>query len=170
MTPSPEIRVLSLLRTLEDLVIPAVDPGNALAQEQCQLILAQLRMLMTQLPYIGDYHALCRDDVQATTTVLRPVTGGSQTQAAGQALDEALNAAESATDARAAYQRLGFAFEALIRAVAIDGTPAYRARVEAEALAFSRRQARRERTWFKATGFDPHPDTLPSLEQMVAGD
>jgi hypothetical protein len=160
---------MSILRTLEDVVIPAVDPGNSLAQEQCGLIAAQLRMLVQHMPFIGDYHALCRDDLRNTAQSLLNAVGGPATQAAGAALIAAIADAQTQLDANAAYHRMGFAFEALIRGVAADGAPDYRAAVDAAALVFSRRQARRERTWFKDAGFDPLASELPSLIDMVAG-
>lgn len=44
------IRLQSVVHTLEQVVIPAVDTTNSLAMEQCGLVLAQLRMLVAHMP------------------------------------------------------------------------------------------------------------------------
>lgn len=170
MTPNPSIRIQSVLRTLQDVVIPAVDQANSLAVEQCGVILAQLNMLAQHMPLIGDYHALCRDDMLAVAQEAgRAPAGGAETLAATAALAQAVDQADGEIDANAAYHRVGSALEALIRAVAADGEAGYRAAVDQAVLAFSRRQARRERTWFKEAGFDPRAGELPALADMVAG-
>ena len=69
-------------------------------------------------------------------------------------------------DAQADYDRIGFGVEALVFAVSRDGAPAYRARVDAEILRFSRRQNTRERTWFAGNGFDPRPEEIGSIAEM----
>ena len=140
MTPDVHIRLTSVSHGLRDVIVPAVDKGASLAQEQCGLVLAQLDMLLRQLPWIERYPALCRDDLRATV----PEIG----------------------DAQADYDRIGFGVEALVFAVARDGAPAYRARVDAEILRFSRRQNTRERTWFAGNGFDPRPEEIGSLAEM----
>ena len=169
MTPDPTIRIQSVMRTLEHLIFPAVDPSNSLAIEQCGLVLAQLRMLIRHVPHIGQYHALCRDDLVATVEGLPSAGGGTATRSAASRLHAACEQAPSLGDASAAYHQLGFALEGLMRVAVEDGAPEYRRAVDAAVLAFSHRQSRRERSWFQDAGFDPYPDTLPDLAEMVAG-
>lgn len=69
-----------------------------------------------------------------------------------------------------AFHTLGHAIEELLRACARDGDPAYRAAVNAAVLAFSIRQSRRSRSWFRDAGFDHNPAELPELADMVAGE
>ncbi len=165
MTPNPNIRLQSLVHTLEQVIFPAVDPGNLLANEQCGLVLAQLRMLIRQMPYIGDYHALCLDDIRQTVATLPEARGGGQTLAAADNLHVAVEANGTAANPAAAYQALGKALEALITAVAEDGDAQYRSELERAAFSFARRQSVRERIWFKDAGFDPRPEDLPDLEE-----
>lgn len=169
MTPNPIIRLKSLVHTLEQVIFPAVDPANSLANEQCGLVLAQLRMLIRHMPHIGDYHAMCLDDIRQTIVALPEARGGPLTSAAAANLRSTLGVAGDAADPAAAYQALGKALEALIRASADDGDADYRAGLEHASFAFARRQTLRERVWFKDAGFDPHPEELPELEQMFGG-
>lgn len=168
MTPNPIIRLQSLVHTLEQVIFPAVDPANSLANEQCGLVLAQLRMLIRHMPYIGDYHAMCLDDILQTIAALPQAHGGPLTLAAAAGLHSAYDGAAEAANPAAAYQALGKAVETLIRASVDDGDAGYRAGLERAAFAFARRQTVRERVWFKDAGFDPHPEELPELEDMFA--
>ncbi len=168
MTPNPNIRLQSLVHTLEQVIFPAVDPANSLANEQCGLVLAQLRMLIRQMPYIGDYHAMCLDDIRHTIDDLPEAKGGALTSEAARKLRVTRDEVKDTANPAAAYQLLGKAFEALLRAAAEDGDAHYRDRLERAAFAFSRRQAGRERVWFKDAGFDPHPEEVPELEEMFA--
>lgn len=168
MTPNPNIRLQSLVHTLEQVIFPAVDPANSLANEQCGLVLAQLRMLIRQMPYIGDYHAMCLEDIRQTIDDLPVPQGDALTSDAALQLKAARDGAKDAANPAAAYQMLGKAFEALLAAAATDAEADYRRELERNAFAFARRQAMRERVWFKDAGFDPHPEELPELEEMFA--
>ena len=168
MTPNPTIRLQSVLQTLEHVIFPAVDADNSLAQEQCGLVLGQLRMMIRHMPFFADYHALCYQDLAQTVGALPAAEAGDASRGAANALREALAASATMRDANAAYHALGHALEQLLRALAQDGTPACRRAVEAEVLAFSQRQSLRARVWFKDTGFDHAPDELPALETMLS--
>ena len=168
MTPDVHIRLTAVLHGLRDVIVPAVDPGASLAQEQCGLVLAQLDMLLRQLPWIERYPALCRDDLHATAvSIVDAPDGGAETREAAARL-AALVAAPALDDAQADYDRIGFGVEALVFAVARDGASGYRARVDAEVLRFGRRQNTRERTWFAGTGFDPRPEEISELGELFA--
>lgn len=169
MTPNPIIRLQSVVQTLEHVIVPAVDRDNSLAQEQCGLVLAQLRMLIGHMPYIGEYHALCLADIVATARAIAPADGGRDTRDARAALDRAVAAAAGFADASDGFHHVGHALDALLRAVARDGAPGFRGGVERATLDFSMRQSRRARAWFRDAGFDSDPAALPEIADMVAG-
>src|SRR5690606_23108332 len=169
MTPNPSIRLGSVMQTLEQVVFPAVDPSNSLAVEQCGVIAAQLKMLLHHLPVIAIYHSLCRDDLVDTVSNLPSAVGGALTMDAASKLQSVLDGAASDSDAAAAFHRLGFALEDLLRAAARDGAPDYRRAMNENVFLFTQRQTRRERVWFKEAGFDPRPEELSDLETMLAG-
>jgi hypothetical protein len=168
MTPSIEVRLESVLHGLRDAIIPAINPGEALAVEQSGLILAQLTMLLKQLPYADRYHKLCREDARtAAASLVQGAAGGPRSLAAAKALGAVLEGAD-ADDPHADYLALASGIAALTKAVAEDGEPGWRAHVHAAVLAFSIRQNRRERVWFADAGFDPNPGDLPSLAALCA--
>lgn len=167
MTPNPVIRLTSVVQTLEHVVFPAVDPANSLAQEQCGLVLAQLRMMIGHLPWIGAYHTLCHDDIAATATGLPAAEGGAETLAAAAALTAAVAEARRAGDPLTGFHTIGTAIDTLLRAVAEDGAADYRRTVEHEVFEFSRRQSLRSRSWFRETGFDPAPAEVPDYADLI---
>jgi hypothetical protein len=165
MTPSIEIRLTSVIHGLRDVVFPALDPQESLAQEQSGLILAQLEMLLKQLPYANSYHRLCLDDLKETAeAMLRKPAGGAETMEARSRLGQILS--ERTNNPHHDYQHIGAGIDVLVRAVARDGEAAYRARVDEAAFAFGKRQNWRERAWFRDAGFDPDPAGLPEIADM----
>lgn len=166
MTPNPTIRLASLLQTLEHVIFPAVAQRNSLAQEQCGLVLGQLRMLIQHMPYFGEYHALCFADLEETVAQLPAHAGGAQSASAAEALSATLREARGINDVLAAYHLLGRALEHLLRLAAEDGEPTYRKAVDSAVLGFSKRQSLRARSWFRDAGFDHAPETLPTLPEM----
>lgn len=167
MTPNPVIRLTGVLQTLEHVVFPAVDSTNSLAQEQCGLVLAQLRMMIGHLPWIGAYHSLCFDDAAATVAALPQAEGGPATLAAAANLVSALDEARASGDPQEGFHTLGHGMDALLRALAGDGAPDYRRAAERAIFAFSRRQNLRARSWFKDAGFDPAPAEVPAYAEMI---
>lgn len=167
MTPNPAIRLTSVVQTLEHVIFPAVDPANSLAQEQCGLVLAQLRLMIGHLPWIGAYHTLCFDDAVATVSALPTPDGGEATRAAASAITAALAEAQASGDPQEGFHTIGHAMDALLRAVAGDGAPDYRRAVERALFAFSKRQNLRARSWFKEAGFDPAPAEVPAYADMI---
>lgn len=169
MTPNPSIRLISVMQTLDKVVFPAVDSSNSLAVEQCGVIAAQLKMLLQHLPVIDLYHSLCREALVQSVRGLPQAKGGSATMQAASALASCLADAAEDKDPAAAYHRLGFALEDLIRAAADDGESDYRYRLNDIVLEFAKGQTLRERVWCKDAGFDPRPEELPTLETLFAG-
>jgi hypothetical protein len=168
MTPSIDVRITSLVRTLGDLVIPAIDPDNDLAREQAGLMLGHLSMLAEQLPHVAGYEALCLDDLRNVARGLaETASGGGETQTAARAVLDACNA--EGAGAHAAYNQIGFALEDLIQAAAADGDAALRKAIGPAIVRHGLRQTRRERSWFAMTGIDTLRADLPAIPEMVAG-
>lgn len=170
MTPSIDVRIASMVRTLGDIIIPAIDPDNSLAREQAALLHGHLRMLVEQLPHVAAYEQLCLDDMHAVAGELTgTASGGIKTHEAARQLKDACANTERQSDQKAGYHRIGFALEELITAAGIDGDAAFRKTLGTAVLQHSLRQTRRERSWFAMTGLDIFKADLPSIPEMVAG-
>jgi hypothetical protein len=166
MTPSITIRLESILHGFRDVIMPAINSQEVLAVEQAGLIMAQLSMLLRQLPHSDQYNRLCQDDAHETAVaIVREPDGGPRSRQAADAL--AKLSAKPSLNPHAGYLELAAGIASLTKAVAEDADPAWRTRVNAAVLAFSIRQNRRERIWFLDAGFDPNSAGLPELKTFV---
>lgn len=163
MTPDIDLRIASMVRAMEDVVRPAIDPLNSLAAEQAALIVGHLRLLAIQWNKAESYARTCLADLEATLEGLAP-SGGPATRAAAAELAEARVAGGGA---EAHYKAVMRATDSLVRAAARDGEPAFREALHRGVLAFSTRQSLRDRSWFAASGFDLNPAELHSIADLT---
>lgn len=165
MTPSIDLRIASMIRAMQDVIAPAVDPSNSLAREQSMLMIGQLQMIGAQWRLALRYASACLADLRLMADGLK-VEGGSATQAAWTELRAALDGVEA--DSEVQYQSAARALEKLVRASDEDASPAFRMQLRTDALRFSQRQAERDRAWFAGSGFDMEADRLPSISSILA--
>ena len=170
MIPEIDTQLTAVMKSLTDNVLPAIDPGNALAGEQIRLCLATLGLIRGNLPL---HHAYLRRDLQAhaelgaaisalaekagiATAPVRAETARAQAQLA----DPAQGPAENEAQAR----RLKAAIAALINATrGSTAAPAIAAAIlDAEAQA-----TLRARAWCVNMGFEPDPAALPGLSELL---
>lgn len=178
MQMRPEIQIQSMIKSITDVVLPAIDPANKLAQEQARLILGTLNLMSKQLPlqYRFDCDELARLDAFATE-LQAMATGGAQTQAAVHSLashqraaGQLLDHARASPDAiEAAVRELRSATGAVISGVYRDGDARAQAAVESAVLAMSKEQLLRDRAWVAAQGWEPDPAAVPPIDQLLAG-
>lgn len=154
-----------MVRAMQDVVLPAIEPSNGLAREQASLIIGHLNLLAMQWSRADEYARVCLADLERTIAPLTPA-GGPQTTAAAGALDAALGE-QGAAEPR--YKRVMAAVDALVRAADRDGDAAFRETLRVELLDFSLRQSLRDRSWFAGSGFDLRPAELSPIDDIIAG-
>jgi len=163
LLPSIELRIQNLIKALSQVVLPAIDPGNALAREQAQLVIGHLQLIAVQwdkaLPFEAQSLAALRELGQRLASAAE---GGSATVQAAAQLREALAVREDGA-------ALGSAIDSLIRAASADGAAGFRAQLDQAVLEHGALQAWRERVWFAGNGLDPDPSALPSIDEMLGG-
>ena len=168
MIPRADERIATMVRALTDVVLPAIDPGNSLAQEQARLIVAQLLVLSGQRDEVlldrlelGGEIALARD-------LLAVAAEGARSEAAQAALRNALSEVADRPDDEPVAARgiVRAGIEALVRAASDDGGEALRQATWTRVLAHASEQAERGRAWFAAAGFDDRP--MPAPSEMLA--
>lgn len=169
MIPDIELRLDSVRRALTEVILPAIDADNSLAIEQTMLAIGHIGMIIGQSDKVAEYVAICFADLAGTMADLPPATG-QDTAAAAAALAAALPLPEQGTDCRAAYRSASAALEHLIRTADGDGETPFRRDLHQRVLGFTKRQSRRERSWFGASGFDPDARTLPSIADMISAE
>lgn len=168
MTPNIDIRIVSMIRSMEDVIIPSIDIENSLAMEQANLMINHLKLIKTHWARAADYATLCFDDLANVLNGLSPAGGALTLRAAENFLVLARESSSRAMPEER-YRRLATAVEELLGAAQEDGAADFRDALSANVVHFSWRQARRDRIWFAECGFDAEASELPSIEKMLDG-
>lgn len=160
MNPSIELRIRTMQRALTEVVLPAIDPANALAQEQARLLLGHLHALAQQYRDAPRLEVVDAAHLARLARTLRAsAAGGPHTRAARDALAALIDADDGAD--------LGMAVEALLVASGVDGDADFRAETTRLTLDHAREAARRGRAWFLPMGFDGDPAGLPDRADIL---
>ncbi|WP_068075739.1 hypothetical protein [Novosphingobium lentum] len=158
MTPNTDDRIASVIRALNEVILPHLPPEASLALEQGQLAIGHLQILRAQLDHVPAFEAEELADAKAIGTELAGgVTGGKATAGAIATLHAAVIASLPAGDAPAARkqrQAIHDAIEALVRAVAVDGDAAGKSALHGIILTMELARSQKDRKWFAPFGFD----------------
>jgi hypothetical protein len=163
MVPDISERLNSIVGSLIDVVLPAIDPGDAAALEQAQLIVASLHVIRSQIDFahafeVADNRSLI-ELIKALTTILRR-------PCPAQMADFAAALSRPATftkDIRAANRLMRDMVATLVDEAAAAADPATFKQVAQAILASEELQIRRDRAFVAGTGFDVEAKTLVSI-------
>ncbi len=171
------IQIQSMLKAMTDVVLPAVDPGNKLAQEQAHLVMGMLALLAQQLPLqfrfdcdelarlIGLSRELQEAAGETGQIQVRLAELSKFTAAAQGVLDRARTGPEEVVNA---VRDLRAASGAVISAVFTDGDASARTRVQQKVLAMSKEQLLRDRSFVLMQNWEPDPAAVPSIESLLS--
>jgi len=179
MGPDFAANVTSAIRSMEQTVIPAVDPTNSAAQEQAYLVLYHLRLFSDQHKHLLSFRLQEIRDFHALTSALL-----EQARAKSADLGEAGDLAAIALSASAQYLELGIpryddlaaaaqglreAADRLIVNLRDQGGGDLLKSIGVDELLLdvSRRDEARARAWVKALGMDPNPGDIPALADLM---
>jgi len=162
------------IKSLKDVVAPAVDPSNPLAGEQLRMVCAYLALVVKQLSHRSEK---IRFELRSATQLaksLAPLAARCSDEAA-QALDSALVLARQLGgeidapefDIEASTSRLNAAISALVR-TAGTADEAARRDVERAVVAHSKAWLDVHRAWFAPLGFESRSEQLPSIVAALA--
>lgn len=164
MTPDFDLRLKSMRRALTTVIIPAIEQGNPIAQEQAALLVAHLDMIAMQWSRADAYAHLCRDELAQLVGRIE-VSGGPETMAAARRLTA--TAEDPALAASASFQAMSADLEDLVRAVDRDGDERFRSALHRDVLLHGREQAARDRSWFIQCGFDVNAGELTDIDEIL---
>lgn len=172
-----DVQIQAMIKTMTDVILPALDPDNQMAQEQSQLLLGTLMSMNARLPYqfafdcdelrrlVGFADALAAEasgDAPTTDAVTRLA---SEAMSARDVLDRAKAGPAEVVEA---VRRLRSSSCALIDAVyADDAAAGCRDAVTRTVMDMSRDQIVRDRVWALPQGFEPDPASLPALDSLL---
>lgn len=176
MIPGHALRIQTMLRSMLEEIVPAIDPGAQLARDQAQILVANLRLLADQADRTYEYEMAELREYAALLQALVAAASGGEATAVARA--EALAALQAIAPLAALpipsyaelsrhVRRAKAAADGLVEAANVDGAPASRVATSAAVLAQAAAQNRRERVWFKAAGLDAAPATLPTLDEVL---
>lgn len=170
MNPTIDDRLASMIRAMEEVVLPALAGHDGLAGEQAYLVVAHMKQIKSQLPLAGQYErAELVALIKLAGGITDAVTGGPVTTTAARALQEQASAPiASVAGMQVAIDAISLRLSELVRAANRDGSASFRSQLSRSIIAAGARAAWRDRAWFAATGFETGNVCLPDLERAVA--
>lgn len=166
MVPDLDLQLQAVIKALTDTVMPAVDPAHRMAVEQLGLSIATLSMVRERLPLAGlrEWQELANAVALGKATIEEtPSVALQKALGAGAALLESVRPAPGAR-AQAARTILTAVSGAVCEAGDGEATALMRAVVEA-----SRPALDLARAWGKSAGFEPDPDEVPEVADLLIG-
>lgn len=174
----PSLQVKIVLKALTDVVLPAVDPNNKLAQEQARLCIGTLQIMASRLPVAFRYDC---DELGRMIAL----AGNLAEAAAGKSVDADALAALGASRAKAAdtldrakaapedieqasfelRERIGALIPLLYSANDLDTLKDVGKLITENA----REQLIRDRSWLIGQGWEPDPKAIPPIESLLDG-
>lgn len=176
MDVRPDIQLQSMIKAMTDIVLPAVDSENRLAQEQARLVIATLQLVAKRLPIayrydrdeLGRYLKLSRDLLAQVGPALRgDVTARLESQLSN-GTDVFARARAEPVELETAIFDLRATVGALIQEAHERRDPQCRATVRQLVLAAAKQELDRERALVVDIGFEADPNDMPRpiLEQL----
>ena len=169
-------QIPTLIKALTDVVLPAVDPANKLAQEQGQLVVGMLHLMAQRLPlqYRYDRHELqhflmLADQLSAQADALPEAREALAALAGAVAQGRATLAAAGIEPAQleAANLALRAATGAVVSATATAADGAAVKAIGSAVLAHAKAMLLRERAWVAPQGWEGPDAGLPALETLI---
>ena len=176
MVPDFALRIQSMIRSLEDVVLPAIPDDRKLALDQARIILGNLRLMADQHDKTFRYELVeLREYARLVANLVAVAQGGSATKTAVEQAKASLLAAGPVVELSIPRQHELSAFvkslksvaDALVRGAHEDGAASFRQAAASLVMCQSQDQIARERRWFRAAGFELEPDTLPTLDEIL---
>jgi hypothetical protein len=175
VVPTIAARLRSMMKAMQEVVLPAVDTQNAIAQEQAKLVIGSLNLILQQLDLAHRFEIVEAREKQAEgrelATILEahtprhPVAIQSAADIAAQSsvIDDPLSAL---TALHASNQCLRGVIANLIQASEDSGDLALINRMSRRVISYGETQLIRERSWVATTGFDPPGATIPLTDAL----
>lgn len=172
----PGLALQSVIKAMTDVVLPAVDPDNKLAQEQSRLVIGVLALLAERLPLLYRFE---RDELSRFLALAAELGAqAAQVPAAGAALEPLRSAVTSAADVleraraepaelEAANLQLRDHLGALVGLLYTHADEARRKTIGGIVTAHAREQLLRERAWHVKQGWESEPHALPAIESLL---
>lgn len=173
MVPTITARLRTMMKAMQEVVLPAVDPNHSIAQEQARLVLGSLNLILQQVDFAHAFEVVEAREMQSLGKELAALLKANSAPEAAKSIPE-INAASAAIEdpltPTTALQQINQALRgtigSLIQAGESSGDAALIKQIAQRVLAYAESQLTRERSWIAATGFEPPGATLPIAEAI----
>ena len=167
MVPTHALRLQAMLRSLTEVIIPALDPSQRLAIDQANIVAGNLRILLDQTGRTDEYLRVELHefrDLGSALLELAPDTPDAYESRS------ALTEADAVSEWALAEQllRLKGTVDRLLKMTLASSDPSVAKAASVLVLDQARKQATRERVWFRGAGFELDPTALPPLDAVLS--
>jgi hypothetical protein len=163
----PELALQAALKSLTEVIAPALDPADKMAQEQIGLVIGLLTLVKTRLPIAFAYNC---DELVRLVGLAETIGPAAASQSLAHALGEGAatlaRAQASPHDVEHAIDRLRTEIGRVAGELAMQRHDAARVAVRT-ILDASSAQLLRERSWVLMQGWETDPGSLPLLETLI---
>jgi hypothetical protein len=176
MVPDFALRIQSMIRSLREVILPALPNEQMLAIDQANILVGYLRIMAEQHDRVFEYLLVeLSEYAELVNALTMDVQGGESSEAAVAAARSALAKAAPVlqtsiprqAELAALVKSLKVCVDQLQQSVRRHGTAASRAASTKRVMEQAERQIMRERVWFRASGFELDAGGLPSIEQVL---
>ena len=165
--------IKAAIRSMNELIVPSLDPENPLAKEQAALVIQLLEFLRVRVPYLQQrdraelriYHGIAEQLADEFGVVL-PEQADSVSGSLLEAQQVINDPAALPVDLTRLADELRTAISDLVRASA-QAPESLRQKVESTVVRGSRLVLDLQRSWFMPTGMVSSDDSLPDLESLL---
>ncbi|RUT76906.1 hypothetical protein EHM94_17895 [Marinobacter sp. NP-6] len=172
----PEFLIQTILKTMADTVVPAVDSNNKLASEQAQLVIAMLGIIQQRLPlmYRFDRDELSRS-IELSEALLHH---GEDVPAAASALQKLASCTKNSRDTlrlaqidpndlKAANFALREKVSELVNTLYSESKTSDLKQINDLITNHAREQLLRDRAFLASQGWEADPDAIPPLDTLL---
>lgn len=172
-----DIQIQSVLKAMSDVVLPALDPHNQIAQEQARLCMGLLDLMARQLPlqFRFDCDELTRLVALSKQLLPLPDLGRATDTSRAKLAEDTRLADDVLLRARAEPQEVLDAVRALrastgavVQEACAQGDGSATAQLERAVFDASREQLLRDRSWLLAQRWEPNPDAIAAIDTLIA--
>ena len=176
MVPDFALRIHAMIRSLRDVVLPALPKHEMLAIDQANILVGYLGIMAEQhdrvfeylLVELSEYAELLGalvEDAHGAPSIEDPVAKARATL--GMAAPILQLSIPRQGELSALIRTLKESVDELLHAARQDGTPAYRQASTKRVMRQAERQILRERAWFRASGFELEASQSPSIDDVL---
>jgi hypothetical protein len=176
MVPDFALRIHAMIRSLREVVLPALPSDAMLAIDQANILVGYLGIMAEQHDRVFEYLLVELSEYAELLSALVEDAHGAQSiadavararAALGMAAPILQMAIPRQGELSVLIRSLKESVDELLLAARQDGTPAYRQASTKRVMQQAEQQILRERAWFRASGFELDASRLPSLDAVL---